>query len=94
MEMIGRLYALEEGMEVVCLRIGTLTADNTPKPSSPENPQRWLSHNDCGQLAYRAVVAKTIPENFEIIYGVSKDPKQVFDYTNSIGYEPTDHTDI
>jgi len=87
-EALGRHYALTRGLEVICLRIGTVTEGDKPQPSTPDNPTRYLSHADLGRLITCCLEAKTIPNNFEIIYAVSN--QDVFDWSNSVGYVPVD----
>src|SRR5690606_22347832 len=42
-EALGRLYADKFGLQVVCLRIGSLE----PEPSEPRHLATWLSPDDC-----------------------------------------------
>ncbi len=88
MEALGRYYATTYGLEVVCLRIGNVNEHDKPKPDMPDDKLRWLSHADLAQLITRALRTKTIPDSFQIIYGVSK--QKHFDWNNGIGYEPQD----
>lgn len=85
MESLGRYYATAEGLEVVCVRIGNVNAANKPNANIP---RRWLSHRDLGQLVTAALTTETIPNNFEVMYGVSD--QDVFDLSNSFGYVPRD----
>jgi len=87
-EALGRHYALTRGLGVVCLRIGTVTEENKPQPSTPDNPTRYLSHADLGRLVTCCLEADEIPNNFEIIYAVSN--QDVFDWSNTVGYAPKD----
>jgi nucleoside-diphosphate-sugar epimerase len=87
-EALGRHYALTRGLEVVCLRIGTVTPEDERQPSTPNSPTRYLSHADLGRLVTCCLEAKDIPNNFEIIYAVSN--QDVFDWSNSVGYVPVD----
>ena len=52
-ENLGRLYADKHGLEVVCVRIGTL-ADC---PTAPRHLSTWLSPRDAVELFYRCLVA-------------------------------------
>jgi uronate dehydrogenase len=93
MEMLGRYYTHTFGLEVVCIRFGGVNPEDEPEKSSPEVPQQWFSHKDCISLVELCLLAPSIPNNYEIIYGVSNSNGQVFDYSNSVGYEPEDYTD-
>ncbi|MYB40240.1 NAD(P)-dependent oxidoreductase [Candidatus Saccharibacteria bacterium] len=91
MENLGRHFAKEYGLEVICWRIGNLNDEDRPKPSSPENPQRWLSKRDLGRLAVACLSAEEVPDNFQNLYAVSR--QEVFDWANVFGYEPLDGAD-
>lgn len=88
MEGQGYAYAKRHNLEVICWRIGNLNDEDQPRPSSPENPQRWLSKRDLGRLAIACLRADEAPGNFQVLYAVSRQP--VFDWKNSFGYEPLD----
>lgn len=87
-EALGRYYASSHKLEVICLRIGNVNAEDQPKPSSAADPLRWLSHNDLGRLVSCCLEARAVPDNFQIIYGVSN--QEVFDWANPFGYVPED----
>lgn len=90
MEALGRYYATEHEIGVVCVRIGNLNADDEPKPLSEEDPQRWLSHKDWCGIVEAAIKTEEIPNKFVLMNGVSKSDQQVFDWSNSLGWEPQD----
>lgn len=85
MEAMGRYFAANHGLSVICLRIGNVNDEDKPKP---DVPTRWLSHRDFGQLITLALEASFEPRHFEVVYGVSRQP--VFDWVNQFGYEPAD----
>lgn len=88
MEALGRYYATHDDLGVVCLRIGNVNAEDKRQANSPEDPTRWMSHADFGRFVTLCLEAESVPNNFQILYGVSKQP--VFDWSNSFGYEPQD----
>lgn len=85
MEALGRYYAHDHSLEVVCIRIGNINDDDKPPAA---NPSRWLSHADFGRLVTACLNADEVPDNFQIVYGVSR--QEVFDWSNPFGYEPED----
>lgn len=85
MEAMGRFFANKYGLSVLCLRIGNVNPEDTPRP---DKPTRWMSHRDFGQLITKAMLLKFEPGHFEVVYGVSQQP--VFDWANSFGYDPQD----
>jgi uronate dehydrogenase len=85
METLGRYYATK-GLEVVCIRFGGVNSNNT----SSSNAIEWLSHRDCVMLVRHCLKADKIPDNYQIIYGVSKNKKRIHDYSNPFGWIPQD----
>lgn len=88
MEALGRYHATHDGLEVVCLRIGNVNAKDARQADSPQDPTRWMSHADFGRLVTNCLTADSVPDGFQIVYGVSEQP--VFDWSNPFGYEPQD----
>jgi nucleoside-diphosphate-sugar epimerase len=91
-EALGRYYAETFGMRVVCLRIGTVRADDDPCASA--RPERlratWLSKRDCCELIACALEAEGA--RFAIVYGTSDNPRQIWslDGARALGYAPRD----
>ncbi len=88
LEALGRYYAATHKLEVICVRIGTVTAEDKPMPSTPDDPTRYWSHADIGRFITCCLGAQTVPDNFQVLYGVSN--QDVFDWTNPFGYVPED----
>jgi len=92
-EALGRYYVENHGLRVLCLRIGTVRADDDPRspeiatanswlPLTPEQAydrlrSTWLSHRDCAQLIARSLDADHV--RFGIYYGISNNPRQFWD---------------
>jgi nucleoside-diphosphate-sugar epimerase len=85
MEALGRYFAHEHGLDVICLRIGNVNRADVPNQDAPP---RWLSHADLGRLVTACLLAERVPDHFQIVYGVSR--QDVFDWSNPFGYEPQD----
>lgn len=85
METLGNYYAQDHDLEVVCIRLGNINEDDRP---NADTPPRWLSHADLGRLVTAALIAREVPNNMQIIYGVSE--QDVFDWSNPFGYVPKD----
>jgi nucleoside-diphosphate-sugar epimerase len=99
-EALGRLYAEQHGLEVVCLRIGWVADEDEP-PSSTEMrreppgvarraPGMWLSHRDCATLIEAALTADV---TFAIVNGVSDNRGRWFSLDEGrrlLGWEPQD----
>jgi nucleoside-diphosphate-sugar epimerase len=89
-EALGRLYAEEHGLSVVCLRIGTV--NGAGRPREPRHFATFLSHGDLGRLVRCALEA---PDSlrFGVFYGVSANRWRFWDLEDAarrIGYVPQD----
>jgi nucleoside-diphosphate-sugar epimerase len=89
-EATGRYYHEHFGLEVACLRIGTVNAKNSPA-GSVRTLATWLSHRDLTQLVTQCL---NQPLGFEIFYGVSDNTWRFWDTDHAkktIGYAPLDN---
>lgn len=93
-EAMGRFYSEEYGISVICMRIGTVNAHNSPARSI-RHFATWLSHRDQAQLARKSLDA---PDSlsFDIFYGVSGNKWRFWDIEHPrdvIGFEPEDNAE-
>lgn len=91
-EATGRYYHEHFGLEVACLRIGTVNPQNTPK-GSVRSMATWLSHRDLTNLIRQCL---TQPLKYEIFYGVSDNTWRFWDTDHAkktIGYAPIDNAE-
>jgi nucleoside-diphosphate-sugar epimerase len=89
-EAAARFYAEEYGLSVICLRIGTVYADDRPK--SPRGFATIISHRDFAQLV-RACLTAPAEIHFAILYGVSNNTWRFWDISEAarlVGYAPVD----
>lgn len=89
-EAIGAYYAENHGMEVACLRIGTVNRHNDPT-HDVRQLATWCSHRDLAQLIDRCLSAPNL--KFDIFYGVSNNKWHFWDIEHArktIGYQPQD----
>lgn len=89
-EALGRLYAEEHGLSVICLRIGTVNAAD--RPSRPRHFATLLTHADLVRLVRSAIEA---PDSvrFAVVYGVSNNTWRFWDLDDAretLGYVPED----
>ena len=87
-EATGRYYAEHLGLEVACLRIGTVNRDDAP--TNIRSLATWLSHRDLAQLVHLCL---TRPLRFEVFYGVSDNRWRFWDIEHArevLGYDPQD----
>ena len=91
-EATGRYYHEHFGLEVACLRIGTVNRQDSPVGSA-RSFATWLSHRDLSQLVRQCL---TQPLGFEIFYGVSDNTWCFWDIDYAkkvIGYSPIDNAE-
>lgn len=90
-EALGRYYAEAFGMRVICLRIGSVRADDDPcADAQPERMRMlWLSKRDCAELIATALEADV---RYAIVYGTSNNPRQFFSLrgARALGFVPRD----
>lgn len=87
-EATGRYYSEHFGLEVACLRIGTVNRANAP--TNVRSLATWLSHRDLAQLVHLCL---TRPLRFEVFYGVSDNRWRFWDIEHArevLGYDPQD----
>ena len=92
-EAAGRHYSDEYGLSVICLRIGTVNAEN--RPHTVRNFATLLTHRDLVHLVETCVEA---PDElrFAIFYGVSDNKWRFWDISDSmkaIGFRPQDNAE-
>ena len=90
-EALAQLYAYRHGLSCLCLRIGSVEAED--RPLNRELEAIWCSQRDVVQLVERCVNA---PENlrFDILYGISANRWRWVDIEHArdvVGYKPQDH---
>jgi uronate dehydrogenase len=85
-ENLGRLYADKHGIEVVCLRIGTLAE----RPTTPRHLSTWLSPRDAVELFHCALTAPDV--GYTVAYGASANKRGWWDLSSAerLGYRPAD----
>ncbi len=86
-EALGRYYATK-GLEAVCIRFGGVNAANRPPLDDYYESAVWLSHDDCIELVRMCIEAKSIPNNYLILYGVSDNKNRIHDFSNPLGWTP------
>lgn len=89
-EAAARYYAERYEMSCICLRIGTVRAENRPK--NPRHYATLLTHDDLAHLLDSALRAPA-ELAFGVYYGVSANTWRFWDITNAaeeLGYSPQD----
>jgi uronate dehydrogenase len=88
-EALGRLYAEKYGLEVVCLRFGSVSE----RPSRRRQLSIWLSPRDCLQLVRCCLDAPAV--GFTVVYGVSANSRSWWqnEAAARLGYRPQDNAE-
>lgn len=89
-EALGRYHSEENGISVICLRIGSVRSYDSPTKNI-RHFATWLSQRDLKQLVRRSMEHYNI--GFDIFYGVSNNKWRFWDIDHArdvIGYEPQD----
>lgn len=84
-EAAGRVYARDDAMSVVCLRLGYVRAT----PHGASKPQDWLSQPDLEQLVRCALTADV---GYGVYFGISANAGLEWDLGNAereLDYHPT-----
>ena len=89
-EAVARQYHELYGIESVCVRIGTVLADDDPRKNK-RFLKTWLSHDDLVQLVKKSIRSENI--KFGIYYGVSNNKGRFWDISNAeqeLDFHPQD----
>lgn len=94
-EALGRYYADNHDLAVICLRIGSFQpAQSVIDRKSDRILASWLSHRDTVQMCWRGIEAQHV--KFGIYYGISGNTRAYWDIQNAIdelGYAPEDDSE-
>ena len=89
-ESLGRYYAEEFGMTVICIRLGTMGGDDKPGPDARSRVS-WLSRRDLATMVERCIDVPGI--GYDIFYGASANTWKIYDTPRAwrvLGYQPQD----
>ena len=92
-EAMGSYYADNFGLQVACLRIGTVTKENDPT-TNIRMRATWMSHRDMAHMIDRCLAVGSL--HFEIFYGVSGNKWRFWDTSHAmrfLGYSPRDNAE-
>lgn len=90
-EMLGKYWSEAKGLEVVSVRLGTVSADDQPNRSDPRSYVSWFSRRDLTGF-FRATVERP-GLTYEIVYGASANTWKIYDTPTSwtsLGFTPVD----
>jgi len=89
-EAIARLYSDRDGIDSICLRLGSVLEND--KPKSARRKKTWLSHRDFVQLIDKSIETK---KKFGIYYGLSNNKGRFYNISatkKDLGFRPQDNS--
>jgi len=89
-ETLGRYYAETFGLEVICLRIGTVNEED--RPLSPRQRATLLTHRDLTALIEACLSVEKV--SYAVLYGVSANTWRIWDLEEPrrvLGWIPEDN---
>lgn len=93
-EALGRYMAEQEGLSVICLRIGAFQPPESARSDAGiQMLDAWVSQRDLNQLIQRSIDAENL--RFGIFHGLSDNRFKRLDISNArqvLGYAPVDDT--
>lgn len=92
-ETLGRYYAEECGMVVICVRLGTVSKDDRPGTDA-RSYVSWLSHRDLTSMVKRCIDVEGI--TYDIFFGASGNTWKIYDTPRAwrvLGYQPQDNAE-
>lgn len=86
-EALGRYYA-KQGIDVIAVRLGGVTPDDSLVRRNATEQSVRLSHADCVAAFQRCIDVETVPDNYVCFYAVSNNIDRCHDQANDIGWLP------
>ncbi|MBM3546411.1 MAG: NAD(P)-dependent oxidoreductase [Alphaproteobacteria bacterium] len=88
-EGMACLYAEKAGMDIACLRIGSVL----PKPTEPRHLSTWLSYADTWRLVQACLDAPRL--GYTIMYGCSANTRSWWDNSGAphVAFKPEDNAE-
>ena len=92
-ESLGRYYAEEYGIAVICIRLGTIGRDGRPG-NDPRSYVSWFSNRDLAEMVERCIEVEGI--NYDIFFGASANTWKIYDTPRAwrvLGIDPQDNAE-
>jgi uronate dehydrogenase len=88
-EGLACLYAQKAGMDIACLRIGSVL----PEPTEPRHLSTWLSYPDMVRLVVACLEAPRL--GYTVLYGASANTRSWWDNSGAphVDYRPEDNAE-
>ena len=92
-ESLGRYYAEEYGVTVICIRLGTVGMEDRPG-DEPRSYVSWFSHRDLARMVERCIEVEGI--SYDIFYGASANTWKIYDTPRAwdvLNFQPQDNAE-
>ncbi len=92
-EALGKYYAEEYGMTVICIRLGTMSVEDRPG-SDARSFVSWLSSRDLVTMVDRCIEVEGV--GCDIFFGASANTWKIYDTPRAwevLGYTPQDNAE-
>jgi len=88
-ESLGKYYAKYHALEVICIRFGGINRGNKIiYKEDPNYDKVLLFKKDCIDLIESCILAKKVPNNFQVFTAVSNNRNRVHSIKNFLGRRP------
>ena len=88
-ESLGKYYAKYHALEVICIRFGGINQGNKIiYKEDPNYDKVLLFKKDCIDLIESCILAKKVPNNFQVFTAVSNNRNRVHSIKNFLGRRP------
>lgn len=89
MEMLGKNYAEQHMIDVICIRFGWVNRENDlSRAWCKFDPSIFLAHEDCASLINAILNSKIEPGRFVSMYAVSNNDGNIHNTANPFGWRP------
>ena len=92
-ESLGKYYAEEYGMKVICVRLGTMSVEDRPGEDARSNVS-WLSSRDLVTMVDRCIEVEGA--DYDIFFGASANTWKIYDTPRGwdlLGFTPRDNAE-
>lgn len=88
-ESLGKYFAKYHRLEIICVRLGGINRDNNViYKEDPNYDKVLLFKKDCIDLIKSCIIAKKVPNNFQVFNAVSNNKNRVHSIKNFLGWRP------
>lgn len=88
-EFLGKYFSRQYGLEVICIRFGGVNLkDEVIYEEDPNYDKVLLYKKDCIDLIKLCILAKRVPNNFQVFAAISNNKHRVHSINNFLAWKP------